>query len=205
MFILILKQLNIKKIILSILAVAAFGTANAQESNSTDGGFAKGDLFLTGSFGISSEKTGDDKSNSFTVAPSLGYFVSDKIAIGGRISYTSEKAESENVDTQDLTALGISGFARYYWTPANKFSIFGEAEVSYVSAENNLTNVKGSGFGLGIAPGVSYFLSSNFAIEASWGLLGYNTFEVDGAQDSTNTFDLGLDLNDLRFGLIYKF
>jgi outer membrane protein len=194
-----------KKIILTFAAVFAFGFANAQEATTTDGGFAKGDLFLTGSFGISSEKTGDDKSNSFTVAPSLGYFVSDKIAIGGRILYTSDKAESGNVDTQDLTTLGIAGFARYYWTPANKFSIFGEAEVAYVSAENNLTDVKGNGFGLGLAPGVSYFLSSNFAIEASWGLVGYNTFEVDGAQDSTNTFNFGLDLSDLRFGLIYKF
>lgn len=194
-----------KKIILSILAVAAFGTANAQEATTTDGGFAKGDLFLTGSFGISSEKTGDDKSNSFTVAPSLGYFVSENIAIGGRILYTSDKSESGNVDTQDFTTLGIAGFARYYWSPASKFSVFGEAEVSYVSAENNLTNVKGNGFGLNVAPGVSYFLSSNFAIEASWGLVGYNTFEVDGAQDSTNTFNFGLDLSDLRFGLIYKF
>ena len=194
-----------KKIILTVAAVFAFGFANAQEATTTDGGFAKGDLFLTGSFGISSEKTGDDKSNSFTVAPSLGYFVSENIAIGGRILYTSDKSESGNVDTQDLTTLGIAGFARYYWTPANKFSIFGEAEVSYASAENNLSNVKGNGFGLGIAPGVSYFLSSNFAIEATWGLVGYSTFEIDGAQDSTNTFDFGLDLTDLRFGLIYKF
>ena len=53
-----------KKIFLTVAAVFAFGFANAQEAT-TDGGFAKGDVFVTGGFGFSSEKTGDLKTNGF--------------------------------------------------------------------------------------------------------------------------------------------
>lgn len=192
-----------KKIILTAAAIFAFGFANAQES--TEGGFSKGDLFVSGAFSYDSSKTGDNKENTFSFAPSLGYFVTENISIGGRINYQSIKEEEGNFDVQDSNIFAISAFGRYYWTPSSKFSLFGEAEVGYVSGKNKLTDVKGDGFGIGIAPGVSYFLSDNFAIEASWGVLGYSTFEIDGANDSTNTFNLGLDLSDLNFGLVYKF
>ena len=63
-----------------------------------------------------------------------------------------------------------------------------------------------NGFNIGLAPGVSYFVSSNFALEASIGLLSYDTTkpDFDGAE-STDTFDLNLNLNNISLGLVYKF
>ena len=73
-----------KKLILTAIAVFALTFANAQ-----DGGFAKGDVFLSGSFGYNSTKTGDIKNNSFEFTPRAGFFVSDNIAVGARLGFTT--------------------------------------------------------------------------------------------------------------------
>ena len=61
-----------KKIILSIVAVLAFGLTNAQDKK--DFGFSKGDVYVSGSFSTSS-KSGQDA--VIVIAPSVGFFVSD--------------------------------------------------------------------------------------------------------------------------------
>ncbi|NBL64477.1 outer membrane beta-barrel protein [Flavobacterium sp. NST-5] len=194
-----------KKLIFTLAAVAAFMGAKAQET--VEGGFAKGDMFISGSFGVESSKTGDEKSTGFEVAPSFGVFVSPNIAIGGRLGFVSEK-EEDATDELTTSALSIGAFGRYYFTPASKFSVFGELAVEYVTAnvDNGIVDVDANGFGVQLAPGISYFIAKNFAIEASWGVLNYNTAkpDIDGAE-STNNFEFGLNMRDINFGLIYKF
>lgn len=69
-----------------------------------------------------------------------------------------------------------------------------------------LADSKGNGFGVAVAPGVSYFLAKNFAIEATFGILSYETLNPDeDGVDSTNGFNFGLDMRDIRLGLVYKF
>lgn len=199
-----------KKLILSVAAVLAFGFANAQESVSE--GFSQGDLFISGAVGFGSEKQGDYKLNSFEVAPSIGYFVTSNIAVGGRLGYESVK-EEDGLETKTNT-FSVGAFGRYYFTPASKFSIFGELAANYSSSKVEEegfgplpdTESKENGFGVQVSPGISYFLSSNLAIEAKFGILGYNTVDpdVEGA-DSRNTFNFGLDLRDINFGIVYKF
>ncbi|HEX9980719.1 MAG TPA: porin family protein, partial [Flavobacterium sp.] len=63
-----------------------------------------------------------------------------------------------------------------------------------------------NGFGVSVSPGVSYFISSHFALEATIGALSYETSkpDVDDAE-ATDTFGLNVDLTDITLGLIYKF
>ena len=71
-----------KKIILTVAAVFALTFANAQDKKEKSGeGFSKGDLYLTGTAGFSSTKTGDAKSNGFTLSPGIGYFLSENLAL----------------------------------------------------------------------------------------------------------------------------
>lgn len=195
-----------KKIILTALAVVSFTLASAQEENTP--GFTKGDVFISGSFGFGSEKTGDNKTNTFNISPRVGYFVSENIAAGARINFSSEKRElGTNEETLSITTLGA--FGRYYFSPTSKFSLFGELGVDYVASkfeEEGEPDAKLNGFGLGLAPGVSYFISNNFALEATWGILGYRTVkpDVDNAE-STNNFDFGVNLDNINLGLVYKF
>ena len=93
-------------------------------------------------------------------------------------------------------------------TSASKFSVFGELGFDYNSQDNKLAAADGksTGFGVAVGPGICYFVSSNFAIEANWGALGYDTMknEADGAE-AVNSFGFNVDLADINFGLAYKF
>ncbi|WP_336070945.1 MULTISPECIES: outer membrane beta-barrel protein [unclassified Mesoflavibacter] len=190
-----------------LLFAAAFAvlgfTANAQEEQTF--GFAKGDLFISGSVTFSNESTGDVKDNAFEVAPKVGYFLSENIALGAKVGYTTSKIDNGTADANN-NAFAVGVFGRYYFTPASKFSLFGELAADYMSYDNEYpTVVEGDGFGANLGAGLNYFVSSNFSIEAGVGVLGFNSTKADGADDATNTFSVGGDWTNVTFGVNYKF
>ncbi len=194
---------------LTALAVVSFMFANAQDGGDSSEGYANGDIFISGSFGYNSETEGDRKNNTFAINPRLGFFVADNIAVGGKIGYQSTNIEPVGGAETKINGFTIGAFGRYYFTPANKFSVYGEFGVDYVTAnvdDGTDPDVKSNGFNVGGGPGVSYFLSSNFALEATWGVLQYRTIkpDFDGAESQDN-FDFGVNLDDINLGLVYKF
>lgn len=198
-----------KKVLLSLTALFAFGLANAQEATTSNGGFSQGDLFLTGSVGYGNESTGDVKTNTFTFSPKAGYFVSENIAVGLSLAYTSTKDEAPGTPETTTNSFGLGAFGRYYFTPASQFSIFGQLGVGMQSDKTEVEGAgeaKSNGFNVGVAPGISYFVSEHFALEATFGILGYNTSkpDADGAE-STDEFNFGLNMSDINFGIVYKF
>jgi hypothetical protein len=202
-------HIKMKKLLLSAIAVMAFGFANAQDPVST--GFKQGDVFISGSVGYSSTKTGDNKNDQFTVIPRAAYFVTNNIALGAQIGYTTA---TQTVDTplgsidNDVDTFQAGVFGRYYFTPARNFSFFGQLGVGFSSTKNKPDggdDTKDSGVNVGLAPGISYFVSDHIALEATWGLLGYSSYNPDGDGDNTNTFDIGVDLENINFGIVYKF
>ena len=211
---------NMKKIILSAVALMAFSLSYAQEDASATG-FSQGDVFLSGSAGFSSTKTGDAKHNVFNVIPRAGYFVSNNIAIGLQAGYSKDTTTDigpvtgELLDT-DITTIEIGAFGRYYFTPASKFSLFADLSVSYGTVKREQDALAGediitvedkfNGVFAGFAPGVNYFISDHLALEATFGVLNYSTIkpDADGAE-STDNFEIGLNMSDISLGLIYKF
>ncbi|KFF05040.1 outer membrane beta-barrel protein [Flavobacterium reichenbachii] len=183
-----------KKIILAAIAVMGFTFANAQTA-----GFAKGDVFISGAFNVGSQKTGDNKSSDFTLVPSVGYFVTENIAIGAKLGFGSTKVGDDK--TNDFTA---GAFGRYYFTPASQFSVFGQAGLDFTNSKAG--EFKSNEVGVNLGLGLSYFLSKHFAIETTWAGLGYNVNNNGGhGAEKTNSFGLGTDLRDVSFGVIYKF
>lgn len=182
-----------KKIILTAIAVLGFTFANAQT-----GGFAKGDAFISGALTVGSVKTGDDKTTTFEIEPKVGYFVTENIAIGGKLGYKSIKDLSD--------AFKVGAFGRYYLAPASQFSVFGQAGLDYSNIKDKVTDAKANEFGVNVGLGLSYFLSNHFAIEVVWAGLGYSVNDNggDGAK-KTNTFNFGSDLRAVQFGVVYKF
>jgi len=206
-----------KKIIFAAAALFAFGFANAQDSTESTGGkgYANGDVFISGSVGFTSQSMGDFKSNSFNITPMVGFMVSDNIAVGGMLGYSSSTADvsDEDFGTVELktNAFSVGAFGRYYATPASDFSFFGQASLAYTSMSTEFDvegseEVKVNGFGIAVSPGLSYFIGSNWAIEATIGALSYSSMkpDYDGAE-STDTFGLNLDLTNVTFGVVYKF
>lgn len=203
-----------KKLVCSLAALFAFGMANAQETTITSEGFKQGDAFISGSVGFSNQKNGDFKTNTFNVSPKAAYFVSNNIALGVSLGYNAIK--QDNFDngyyTQKNHSFNAGVFGRYYFTPANKFSFFAQLGADYfttkteVAVYNSETTV--NGFNIQLAPAISYFVSNHFALEATFGILGYNTRKPNddfGGNNSTNTFNFGLNLSNINFGAVYKF
>jgi hypothetical protein len=208
LFILILKLTNMKKIILTVAAVFALTFANAQDKKEGTGeGFSNGDLYLTGAAGFSSEKTGDAKVDGFTLSPGLGYFITDNIALEGQINFESAKNDDGAGNELKTNGFGIAAGAKYFWTPASKFSLSVGANISYMSTkvDNGLADFTTKEIGFNIPLGMNYFVSDDWALTTSWGGFGYSSNDNggDGAEKTTG-FNLGLDLTSISFGLIYK-
>lgn len=202
-----------KKVLLSAVALLAFGFANAQEEKANEG-FAKGDVFVSGAVTLNSSKTGDFKTNSFEIAPKVGYFVTENIAVGASIGFSSDKVEEG--DSATNTGLGLGAFGRYYFTPASKFSLFAQLGFDYMSYDNEFgvdtdgslfaTDSESKEVGFGLGAGMNYFVSSNFSIEAGVAVLGYSSNDNGGnGAEKTNAFSFGGDWRAVTFGVNYKF
>jgi opacity protein-like surface antigen len=197
-----------KKVLFTAVAVLGFTFANAQDETTSNGGFAKGDLFVSGTVGFNSSKTGDFKTNDLTFSPAVGYFLTENIAAGVRLNVTSG-TEDNGVTKDKTSSFGAQVFGRYYTTPASQFSLFGELAVgmnSYKVSPDGFDSSTYKSFGVNAGFGVNYFLSSNWAMEAGWAGLGYTSYDNGGnGADKTNSFGLNVDLSAINFGLIYKF
>ena len=195
-----------KKIILTMAAVFAISFANAQDSTEGTAGFAKGDLYLTGAAGFSSEKTGDAKVDGFTLAPGLGYFLTENLALEGQILFNSAKNDNGGGEVK-TSGLGLAAGVKYFWTPASKFSLSLGGNISYMSTkvDNGGPDYTEKEIGINVPLGLHYFVSNSFAITSTWGGLGYSSNDNGGdGADKTNGLNLGLDMSTISFGLIYK-
>lgn len=147
----------------------------------------KGQWLVGGNVGFNSEKWGDadeNKVTTLTFSPNAGYFFIDKLAGGLRVSFTSEKAKS---DDKAYSTLLIAPFARYYFLPAaQKVNIFADASYGFGSAGSE---EKSSVSGFTIAAGPAVFLTPNTALEFT---LGYQSLKIEDVDDRRNSFGVNV-------------
>ncbi|NBW27504.1 MAG: porin family protein [Flavobacteriaceae bacterium] len=178
-----------KKIILTAVAVFAFSFANAQDSKSF--GFAKGDIYATGT--VSSSSTSVSGSSTATnFAPSVGYFVTDAIALEAGFS----TASSGNVKSSDFQV-----GAAYVFNAKNQFSTNVSLGLAFGSGTDGGDY---KSMGLQLAYGLNYFVSNHFAVRANIAGLSYVSVTPNGGSAVSNT-TIGLDMSSLSLGLVYKF
>lgn len=195
-----------KKLIALGIALLTFGIGIAQEKNKDHKGFRGGDMFVSGSVGFNSIKHSDDsKEKKFNFNPRYGYFLNDFFAVGGRLGFVyADKNNRDHTKIKEDYTYSFDVFGRYYLLPGSKFSVFGELDLGFGwtrNMEHHWTN----GVNATISPGLSYFLGEHFALEAIFGILSYNTVSHGGKSGSTHDFEVGLDMGNINFGIIYKF
>lgn len=193
-----------KTALILILSTTLMG-AFAQKSSSV--GFAKENIVVTGALAFSTTDDGNDtKTTDFKIAPSVGYFLTDKVAMGVNFGYGAGTTKAGTVTTKDNDMVELGAFARYYYTPAKAFSIFNQVGVNYVTTNDKIAKAKNNSFSFHLAPGVNYFLSEKVAVQATLGSISYSTSKADVAGAKSNSI-LGVDLNlnSISFGLNYKF
>lgn len=197
-----------------ILALFTFYFASAQqdqvdaEMNTAKGiTFSHGDMFIEGALQIS---TGGDR-DFYAFNPKFGYFLNDKFAVGGQVSFSSDKYESTDTKTN---IFGIGGFARYYVLELDKkrFKAYGEVGLGY--GRNKVETATGSddsnSLTANINVGLNYFLTKNIAVTFTLAnILSYNSVSPENGP-SSDTFQLNINLfenifDQPKFGLLYRF
>lgn len=201
-----------KKVFLIALVVFSATMANAQEKH-VNGNFEKDDIYISGSLGFNNNSTSslagqDVVTSAFTFSPSIGYFISENIALKLGLSIGNTSSEFGGQDTE-TGVFGINLGGVYFFSPEDNFSFILGADVFYSSASQEVAGVKQpdtNAFGLLVSPGVNYFISESFALRASVGTLSYYSSKIDfNGAPSTNNFSLNVNLSNINLGLTYKF
>lgn len=186
-FYIIKNQNQMKK----LLTVLAFVTVSlySQAQNS----FSKSDIIAEGTVSYSKAKGADA---TYAFSPSVGYFVSDKLAVGifGNIS---ESGTSKNS--------GIGAYGRYYFLSLGKnLSTFTQLSLATNSATPTVgSKVNSTNVNLGL--GLNYFVTSKLALTTNVAnLINYTTTK------SNSNFTIGFNgitnpISTPTFGLLYRF
>jgi len=201
-----------KKLLLSLVAVSALAfTTQAQTE--------KGKIIVGGNATFNTHKSDADgaKSNtSFKIVPSVGYFVSDNIAVGTGVGYSYDKqiGESQN------QAFVVSPFGRYYANLSESFKFFGQLSVPMefgtekaVDAAGKVGDKVGSTTNIGVAlsPGFAFFPTKRIGIEFGINGLSYNNYRVENGDGDkikgagSDSFDLGANFFKPNLGIQFHF
>uniref|UniRef100_UPI0040471CC7 outer membrane beta-barrel protein n=1 Tax=Roseivirga sp. TaxID=1964215 RepID=UPI0040471CC7 len=163
----------------------------------------KGDIQLGGMVNFSKvEAPGFERSN-FTLTPRAGLFVSDLTSVGITTGFTSSKL---NGAKSNLFQFGV--YTRFHKMVAEQFYIYLQPSLAFGtgSAETgNGPDADITSFNIGIAPGMTYFLSPKFALEMNFGSLAYNstTNEISGVENKTENYGLNLNFDTITLGFSY--
>ncbi|WP_312901131.1 OmpW family outer membrane protein [Chryseobacterium taichungense] len=119
-------------------AVALFGLSNAQ--------MTKGDWVISGNTGfgfnnvnttvkVGGQSADGPKVSTFSITPSVGYFVIDKLAVGIDLGLTSATTKYEGAKAT-TTSFSVMPTATYYFANDSKFVPFLGAGIGYASVKN---------------------------------------------------------------------
>ena len=219
----------------TLITIVAFGAM--MFSNELSAQFESGSKFIGGAFGISSSGSKatfggktykGETTSSFTLMPSVGYFIGDNLAVGMGIGYTSTKTtdpeEKDNFSQSSM--ISFNPFARYYVISEEKFGVFGQFSLpvglgkekdSYVDTEYDFdanfnlverevtytTEYNYTSIAPGVSAGFTFLPTSKIALEGSLGVLSLNSTSYDGG--SSSNFNFGLNLNSVNWSIIYFF
>lgn len=136
------------------------------------------------------EETGassDFKSSGFSLEPSLGYFVSENLAVGLNLGFESS-IQDNGFSKERFSGFSVGPFARLYkFTSNDKFAFFGEAAVLFGSQKNDPDGpgeTKSSSLNFSISPGFAYFFNEKWVIDLK--LRGISFTSVDPNKDVDN-------------------
>ena len=156
-------------------------------------------FFAGGGFNISSNSTNSEgglktvSGHDFQIRPKVGYFFSDKFAVGLGLNINPSSSEAvivagKNTTTtvKDESAVGFVPFVRYYFAKYKSFSMFVSAEFTIQSGSSKSTvsstntnetivtdNTQALNTAFVISPSISYSINEHFNLEAAINFLNF--------------------------------
>jgi len=191
-----------KKTLAIVAALIMAGGAFAQKGTfylgATGITFPMGPSESTFITGVVYNKNGSNSMTAFGIAPELGYFISDKWALGLGVGFNYYSMDNGSSSSNAIT-WGVNPYICYYAVTMDKFNLYFQGDLSYTSNKPEHFDASNI-FYVGISPGISYDLSEKFCIYATFGNFGYYHYG-----NSTSSLSLQLDPNALSFGLLFLF
>lgn len=218
-----------KKVLISVIAMITFAlTANAQVFLGGQLGFSTRGGSNETVVGTTTTKADGLKTSNFTLAPQVGFFLSENIAVGGYVNLGLSKednAGSYGYDDAAQLTIGVAPFARYYFINSGDWKVGAEGTLgfSFSRRTENAGGVvqsepKTTTIGFNVEPMVAYSLTDNIELEAGLNFLGFGfshqsvkeEIGTTTTTDKTNRFNLSANTNNLvnvgaiTIGFIYK-
>ena len=173
---------------------------------------------------------------TFKVSPYVGYFIKDNIAVGARFTYNRTYLNMENFDLNlgedfniNLSNLyylqhkyEVSGLVRTYMPVGRSkiFGLFNEARLTYGYSTGKNSTGAGTEYDgtfeklhhlqLGIAPGLTAFVTDWASVEVSVGVMGFNfkwqdqnTNQVESGSRRVSSGNFKFDLFSINIGMTF--
>ncbi|HAI75600.1 MAG TPA: hypothetical protein DCM08_05080 [Microscillaceae bacterium] len=194
-------------------------------SNLANAQVSSGQIFIGGDFSLSAttfEGNSNQNATSFSLVPNVGFMLSDRFALGLGLGYRQAQVSTptgvNTINTITNGTFQVAPFLRYYVpTSSEQFAFFAQfrAELGFGSTRNEqlntTTNVRTStSAGLTtadifISPNFAFFPTPHWAIELGVRGIGVSITDPEGNNNTTTTFELGLNSFAPRIGLQYFF
>ncbi len=203
-----------QKIFLLALFSAGTGLAQAQS-------ISAGTVSLGGSIGYNRQTDNqgggaDVTRSNFRIAPVVGYFFADNLAIGLNLGYMADRttfSQSPAGNLDAATSFRVGPYVQYYKMLSEQFGVLGTLGAGYsrsfaprFTGPNITVEEKASGVYANLTPGIIFFPVPKFGISASIGFLGYDRTTLEGSPERKfSSFGAEFGLNQLNFGGTYFF
>lgn len=188
----------------------------------------KGNLLLGGNVNFQTSSTESDnlgvaggntaKSNSFSISPLVGYFLSDRTVFGMKVNYFSSKTENLILAGPSVIfendQIGLGPFVRRYFPVKDWVAFYGQAEMNYGSSKyfqtnnsNSSSETKIRSVNFAASLGLSFFPTKWMSIDVSAHPLSFyhqnneNTLGNSSSSEvNTNGFNFNLNSNSFFLG-----
>jgi hypothetical protein len=192
--------------------------------------FAGGSFNLSTTGGnIETGNTTTDKQStaSFEIKPEVGYFLSEDLAVGLGVGFSSSRTKTPGDPEviERTTGFSIEPFTRYHIGISDKLSLFGQGQLGFSTSINKeeagsttTDGPRSNTIRIAVFPGVSFDLNEKVALEAFIGgfdmAYSHKTQTTDAGdtevKNRTSNFDMGINMDHLfttgalNIGMIVK-
>ncbi len=175
-----------------IIALIAFSFAFAQEKYPT----GKGSALVSGVASYTSQLFLGAKQNTLTVVPSLFFFPSGGLGLGGDVSLNYTNISDDGY-SEDITMFGIGPkFAYFFGGPESKLFPYIGAGVSYLTMSYEEYSI--SGFRIKFGGGICPLIGANAALPIEAGYM-MDKYTEEGESISLNNFYFAIGIGSFIF------
>ncbi|MBT1696743.1 outer membrane beta-barrel protein [Fulvivirgaceae bacterium PWU4] len=197
-----MKKVTILFLLMSALVITS---VNAQTS--------QGNMMVGGTLSLyttSYQGNSDLEESGTTFSPSFGYFVTDNLAVGASLGFSSS-TDDNGVSKTERSSFSFGPFARYYkFTSNDKFAFFGQASFTIGSGKTDITpggETKTGTTTFAISPGFAYFFNEHWALDFAISGFAIQSYDPnkDADDDKNTTILFGVSSFSPTLGFRYHF